>query len=108
MPVGGSAGSSCPKSSRKWILPEIRVPGAPRRAQLPPGTDITAVAIPGPAPSSKAAQPPRVIHLGAQKNSKYSRISQSLTSGPGGPSEAGPEVTASEYRRISARFIITR
>ena len=52
----------------------------------------------GPAPSSEAAQ----------KNSKYSRISQSLTSWPGGPSEAGSEASASEYRPISARFIITR
>jgi len=41
----------------------------------------------------------------AQKNSKYSRISQSLTSWP---SAAGDEASASWYRPISKRFIMTR
>ena len=41
----------------------------------------------------------------AQKNSKYSRISQSLTSWPSG---RGSSASASEYRPISKRFIMTR
>jgi len=44
---------------------------------------------------------------GPQKNSKYSRISHSLTSESGEP-EAADAASASSYRRISARFIMTR
>jgi hypothetical protein len=54
---------------------------------------------------------PHHNELPAQKNSKYSRISQSLTSGAGVPAKspaAADDASASSYRRISARFIMTR
>ena len=51
---------------------------------------------------------PRRIPVRTQKNSKYSRISQSLMSGTPGSPEAADDASASSYRRISARFIMTR
>ena len=77
-----------------------------------------------PVPRSAAPGPLARPEPLAQKNSKYSRISHSLTSEPAEPAEPDepadpgdpdeppeapePAASASSYRRISARFIMTR